>query len=107
MMRGTVKARKRDLVGNPIGRQSDNPILDTRLYDVEFPDGEVTPLMANAIAQAMYLQYNTEGNEYLLLDSFADVQKDHTAISLDEQKPVHNGREYMRHTTIGWHLCCQ
>ncbi len=29
MMRGTVKARKQDLDGNPIGCQSDNPILDT------------------------------------------------------------------------------
>ncbi len=53
MMRGTVRVHKRDLDGNPIGCRSDNPILDTHLYDVEFPDGEVTPLTANAIAQAM------------------------------------------------------
>ena len=55
----------------------------------------------------MYAQCDVDGNEYLLLDSFVDVQKDHTAISLDEQKSVHNGREYMRRTTIGWHVCCQ
>ncbi len=55
----------------------------------------------------MYAQCNVDGNEYLLLDSFVDVQKDHTVISLDEQKSVHNGREYMRHTTLGWHVCCQ
>ncbi len=64
MMHGTVKARKRDLDGNPIGCQSDNPILDTQLYDVEFPDGEVTPLTANAIAQAMYTQCDIDRNEY-------------------------------------------
>ncbi len=64
MMQGTVKPRKRDLDGNPIGCQSDKPILDTRLYDVEFPDGEVAPLTANAIAQAMYTQCNVDGNEY-------------------------------------------
>ncbi len=29
MMRGTIKARKQDPDGNPIGRRSDNPILDT------------------------------------------------------------------------------
>ncbi len=107
MMSGTVRARKRDLDGNPIGCRSDNPILDTRLYDIEFPDGEVTPLTANAIAQAMYAQCDVDRNEYLLLDSFVDVQKDHTAISLDEQKSVHNRREYMRRTTLGWHVCCQ
>ncbi len=107
MMQGTMKACKRDLDGNPIGRWLDNPILDTRLYDVEFPDGEVTLLMANAIAQAMYVQCNVDGNEYLLLDSFVDVQKDHTTISLDKQKSIYNGREYMHHTTLGWHVCCK
>ncbi len=54
MVHGTVKVHKRDLVGNPIGCQSDNPILDTQLYDIEFPDGEVTLLTENVIAQAMY-----------------------------------------------------
>ena len=104
---GTVKVRKQDLDDNPIGCQSDNPILDTRLYDIEFPDGKVTPLMANTIVQAMYTQSNVDGNEYLLLKSFVDVQKVPTAISLDKQKSIHNGREYMRHTTLGWHVCCQ
>ncbi len=106
-MCGTVKARKRDLDGNPIGCQSDNPILDTQLYDVKFPNGEVTPLTANAIAQAMYAQCDVDGNEYLLLKCFVDVQKDHTAISLDDQRAVHNGCEYMHCTTLGWHICCQ
>ncbi len=53
LMHGTVKVQKQDLDGNPIGCQSDNPILDTWLYYVKFPDGEVTPLTANAIVQAM------------------------------------------------------
>ncbi len=84
MMHGTVKARKRDPDGNPIGCQSDNPILDNQLYDVKFPDGEVTPLTANVIAQAMYAQCDVDRNEYLLLDSFVDLQEDHTTISLDK-----------------------
>ncbi len=54
LMCGTVRAHKQDLDGNPIGFQSDNPFLDTQLYNVEFPNGEVTPLTANAIVQAMY-----------------------------------------------------
>ncbi len=67
LMCGTMKARKQDLDGNPIGCQSNNPILDTRLYDVEFPNGEVIPLTANAIAQAMYAQCDVDRNKYLLL----------------------------------------
>ncbi len=61
-----MKARKRELDGNPVGRRADNPNMDTRLYDIEFPDGEVTPLTANAIVQAMYAQCNVDRNEYLL-----------------------------------------
>ncbi len=107
MMCGTVKAQKWDLDGNPIGCQSDNPILDIRLYDVKFPNGEVTPLTANATVQAIYAQCNVDRNEYLLLKCFIDIQKDHVAISLVEQKAVHNGCECMHRTTLGWHVCCQ
>ncbi len=62
-----------------------------RLYDTEVLDGEVTPLAANMIAQAMYAQCNINRNEYLLLKCFVDIQKDPTAISLDKQKATHNG----------------
>ncbi len=73
LIHGTVKAHKRDLDANPIGHQSDNPLLDMQLYDVEFPNGEVTPLTANTIAQAMYAQCDFDGNEYLLHECFVDV----------------------------------
>ncbi len=75
LMHGTVKVHKRDLDGNPIGCQLDNPILGTWLYDIEFPDGEVAPLTANAIAQAMYAQCDVDRNEYLLLECFVDIKK--------------------------------
>ncbi len=39
----------------------------------------------------MYAWCDVIGNEYLLLECFVDIQKDPTAISLDEQKAVHNG----------------
>ncbi len=40
-------------------------ILCTHPNDVKFSFGEVTPLTANAVAQAMYTQCNVEGNKYL------------------------------------------
>ncbi len=54
MASGSVKEQKPDHDGNPIELWSDNPILNTCLYDIEFPDGEIIPLTANALAQAMY-----------------------------------------------------
>ncbi len=77
------------------------------LHDVEFPGGEVTLLPANDITQAMYAQHNVDGNKYLLLECFMNMQKDPTAISLDEQKVIYNGREYISCNTLGWFLCCQ
>ncbi len=77
------------------------------LYDVELPDSEVTLLTATMLAQAMYAQCDVDRNKYLLLECCIDIQKDPTAISLDDQKAVHNDQEYMSHTTLGWHICCQ
>jgi hypothetical protein len=47
---GRVTKRLTDKDGLPIGADHDNPILDTRVYEVEFPDGHRASLSANAIA---------------------------------------------------------
>jgi hypothetical protein len=53
MAKGCVTARKRDWDGNPIGHASDNPILDTRSYIIDFDDGDQTELTANMIAESL------------------------------------------------------
>eukprot|EP00804_Cyclotella_cryptica_P009101 CCRYP_003177-RA/>CCRYP_003177-RA protein AED:0.23 eAED:0.23 QI:0/0/0/1/1/1/2/0/629 len=107
MARGKVIRRKRDAEGNPIGRANNNPILDTRQYEVQFADGEVTELTANVIAEVMFAQCDEDGNEYVLFDSFVDFQKDGTALSMADQKVVVKGRPFLRRTTVGWQFCCQ
>eukprot|EP00804_Cyclotella_cryptica_P002927 CCRYP_013278-RA/>CCRYP_013278-RA protein AED:0.25 eAED:0.29 QI:0/0/0/1/1/1/2/0/233 len=107
MARGKVVRQKRDAEGNPIGRANNNPILDTRQYEVQFADGEVTELTANAIAEAMFAQCDEDGNEYVLFDSFVDFRRDGTALSLADQKVVVKGRPSLCRTTVGWLLCCQ
>ena len=42
-----------DADGNPISRSNQNPILDTQLYEMAFPGGEITGLVANIIAESM------------------------------------------------------
>jgi len=42
--------------------------LDTRLYQVIFPDGETAEYSANVIAECLYLQVDDEGNQFLLMD---------------------------------------
>ena len=50
---GTVRRRANDINGQVIGTYDDNPFLNTMIYEVEFPDGEVREYGANLIAENM------------------------------------------------------
>jgi hypothetical protein len=108
MVKGRVTACKRDRDGNPVGRANDNPILDTRSYIVNFDDGDQTELTANMIAESLYSQYDPDSNQYVLLEEIVDHQRFPAAIKLSDQKIVRpDGKTYLKHSTIGWQLCCQ
>jgi hypothetical protein len=70
--KATVKGRKCDTNGNPIGLRHNNPILDTRQYKVKFPDGMTDVFTANTIAESMYLQVNGDGHSYLLMSEITN-----------------------------------
>ena len=53
IFRGQVVCWKCNTNNNPIGRSNQNPILDRRLYEVEFSGEEITELAANVIAESM------------------------------------------------------
>jgi hypothetical protein len=53
---GQVVSRKRDQDGNPVGRSNANPIMDTRIYQVVFPNGDTVEYSANVIAECLYSQ---------------------------------------------------
>jgi hypothetical protein len=48
-----VLKRTRDGDGIPTGCRNSNPILDTRQYEVQFPDGPVDTYTANVIAEKL------------------------------------------------------
>ena len=107
MEMANVRKRKRDDNGNPIGRHNANPILDTRMYEVEFPDGDVAAYTANIIAENLYSQVDEEGKQYLMLDCIVDHKSDGTATTKDGQWHTVNGRRCLKRTTKGWKLCIQ
>jgi hypothetical protein len=82
----TVKNRKRDSEGNPVGCSNMNPILDTREYEIEFPDGSIDALTANSIAECSCSQINKEGRSYSILSKIMDHCKDGHAILGDDAK---------------------
>jgi hypothetical protein len=56
-----VVGRKHDANGNPVGVGNSNPLLDSRVYNVEFPDGHIDEYAANIIAENIYSQVDSEG----------------------------------------------
>ena len=66
LARGQVIERKRDHKGNVIGISNASPIFDTLEYEVKFEDGDVTELIANAIAESMYAMCDENGDHILI-----------------------------------------
>ena len=67
-----VMKRLRDANGIPIGTANDNPILNSRMYKVEYQDGTKALLAANYIAENMFAQVDQEGNCHVVLDEIID-----------------------------------
>jgi hypothetical protein len=108
MVLGKVVGCKRDLDGNPIGKGHSNPIFDTRLYQVQFPNGHIEEYSANVIAQNIYSELDTEGHRYILLDSIIDYDKGVEALPPEQRYSVAaSGNIHKCRTTKGWRLCVQ
>ena len=63
--------QSKDRNGEPIGSHDINPFLNTQIYDVEFPDGEIREYCANVIAENMYSQVDAEGYRYQLGNTYS------------------------------------
>ncbi len=108
LSKGRVTARKQDKDGNPVGLANANPIFDTHEYTFTFDDGDETVMSANFIAEAMYVQCDPGGNQYVLFDSIIDHKRLDSAIKPLDQKVVQSDRRtYLRCSTVVWQLCCQ
>ena len=103
-----VTKRLRDKDGLPIGTADDNPIIDTRLYEVEYLDGHKASLAANAIAENLFAQVDDEGNRFITLDSIMDHRVDGTQLTADDAFITsHNGGRRRKETTKGWEILLQ
>ncbi len=103
-----VTKRLRDANGIPIGTANDNPLLDTRLYEVEYADGHKASLAANTVAITMFAQVDAKGNRHVLFDGIIDHHTDGTEIKSDKAFITsHNGGRRRKETTIGWELLVQ
>jgi hypothetical protein len=58
VVRAKVVGQMHGRDGNPLGMRHSNPILDTREYQVEFPDGSTVTYAANVIADNLYMIFD-------------------------------------------------
>ena len=68
-------------VANPSEFFNDNPILDTRLYTIELPNGAVEELAADAISEKLWAQCDEGRFMYQILDKIVDHRTKYQEIS--------------------------
>jgi len=99
-----VKKRLKDADGLPVGVANNNPILDTRIFEVEFLDGHTAAMTANAIAENLFAQVDSEGHRLIMIDEIIDHRKSDKALTIDDVDTLKNGRRYQRRSTKGWEM---
>jgi hypothetical protein len=62
--------------GKTIGTSSDNPIMNTMVYEDEFPDSELREYSANILAENMLSQVDHDGHNIMLLRGIIDYKRD-------------------------------
>ena len=88
--------------GKSIGRTHPNPLFDTRKYVVKFTVGSTKNYFANIIAECLYAQVDTEGNQYRLLGKITNHRSDNLALQIaDVFVTSGNGNRIPKSTTRG------
>ena len=83
LTKATVVGRKRDQDGRPTGKLNLNPLLDTRLYEVQFSDGSTEEIATNLIAETLLSKVDDEGRSYSILKEIVDHRTNGHALSKD------------------------
>ena len=102
-----VKGRALDEDGEMIGQSNNNPLLDTRLYEVEYIDGTTERLTANIIAENVLAQVDEDGHRQMLLDEIIDHRKLSSAIPKEKGHYIVGDTKRKKMTTQGWEICVQ
>ena len=107
--RALVKTRKHDAMGRPIRKKAPGQLmLDTRMYEVEFPNGLTEAVMVNLIAENLYSQVDVEGHTFSVIKEIVDHHKDGHALSKDDGYLwMKLGQKRLKWMTRGWDLLCE
>jgi Reverse transcriptase (RNA-dependent DNA polymerase) len=93
-----VLKRTRDGDGVPTGYRHQNPILDTREYEVEFPVSSIETYTAKVIAENLAAQSDIESHPYALFVGIEDHRR------TDDSKLFEDAGVPNLMTTLGWDM---
>ena len=100
---GKVTKRKRDHDNALIGQYNENPILNTALYQVETPDGNIHEYTANQIAEHVWNQVDDNGWNYNVLYDIIGHRKESDAVPKESgYTTTTSGTRKRVVTTKGW-----
>jgi hypothetical protein len=80
---GKFMRRKLEVDGTWKGRANANSMLDSRIYEIEFPDGRSDEYTANVIAENMYAQCDNKGKQFNIMYCIIDHKKYGHAVERD------------------------
>ena len=83
------------------GTYDNNPYLNSIIYDVEFPDGQVKEYAAYIIGENMLTPVDSDGMSTTLMEAIVDHRRDEEKALQHHEKYVQtrNGRYHLRKTT--------
>ena len=94
-----------DEYGNLVGTYYDNPMLNTLMYGVEFPDGATKPYAANMISDNINNSVDLDGHLSRPFGEILNYCKTANDVAIADATAVgRNGQRYERKTTAGWNL---
>ena len=80
-------------------------MLNTFMYDVEFPDGATKPYTANMIADNIHNSVDSDVHQSRPFGEILNYCNTANAVAIYDATDVgRNGRRYQRNTTAGWNL---
>ena len=77
-----VTSRKRDSTGHLIGTKHSKPTLDSRIYNIQFPDGHYEQYTTNLLAEALFDSCDDDSCDTGIVSEISGHCSDATAIRI-------------------------
>jgi hypothetical protein len=101
------KARKCAHDGSPIGRKHKNPLLDSSIYIIKFPGGEMKDVGYSILAEHLFSQVDKEGNQSHLFIIIIGHHRNGNTVDKADQMRVTGKRKVKMKTLAGWALAVE